>query len=333
MREEHMTKRSFEIFRTVVVNRSGILLLMVCGGLLAACNRRPTASPSGTLRADVLAMVGGQTILVAEYQAELERRARGRRSLHSGAKEELLEELVKSEAVYLRAKQAGFDQRPEIARQIKALVIQRFIEEQLKDNADTPLVSDAAVADYYRSQAARFATPPKVRFAVIQFRYSPKATEARKREVFETAAAVLAEASGSSFGALAQRHSEDQATRYGGGDAGWVSREESSRWPSPVIAAAFALDKAGDLSPVVTTSNACYLVKLIDRKTAGHKPLEEVAQAIRYELAVQNRHRTQDEFYKAAKADLKIEINHALLNSIPIPISQPISTPPALPRS
>jgi hypothetical protein len=71
----------------------------------------------------------------------------------------------------------------------------------------------------------------------------------------------------------------------------------------------------------------------MERKEAGFRPLAEVAEAIRYELALQNRHHAQDEFYKAAKANLKIEINHALLNSLPAPAAPPVSALPQLPGS
>jgi parvulin-like peptidyl-prolyl isomerase len=284
----------------------------------------------------VLATVGGQTILLADFQAELQRRAH--RPARAGAKEELLEELVKSEAVYLRARQAGFEQRPDIARQIKQFIVQRFIEEQQKDESRVASPTEDEIAKYYRDHAARFATPEKVRFAVIQFGYSSKATDQKKEEMMQRATAVLVEASSSAateltFGALAQRHSEDQATRYQGGDAGWVSRNESSRWPSAVTEAAFALEKAGELAPLITTSNGCYVLKLLERKQAGHKPLAEVAEAIRYEFEIKARHSAQAEFYNAAKADLAIEINQALLNSLPAPSSPRISTPPALPGS
>src|SRR5688500_17513427 len=260
-----------------------VSLLVMCGVFLTACHRKPSpAPPNTTFAADVLATVEGQAILLADYQTEVERRAHGRRErfANAGAKEELLDELVKSEALYVRAKQAGFDQRPDVARQIKQFIIHRFIEEQEKPEAQP--VSDTEIAEYYRDHAARYATPVKVRFAVVQFGYSPKATEAKKQEVLQKAATALAEArlsraADSTFGALAQRHSEDQATRYGGGDAGWVARHESSRWPSSVIEAAFALNQRGEFAPVITTSEACYLVKLIERKEAGHRPLEEVA--------------------------------------------------------
>ncbi len=335
-----MKNRISNRLKRTVINVTGLISLMVCCCFVTACKQRtPVAPPSSSLSADVLATVEGRAILVSDFQAELERRLRGRaeRSADIQAKEDLLESLVNAEAVYTRARQAGFDQRADISRQIKEFIVQRFIEEGLQDSSTVP-VSDTQIAEYYRDNATSFATPAKIRFAIIEFRYSTKATDAKKQEVLQRASAILADAASSkaselTFGALAQRHSEDQATRYAGGDAGWVSRDESTRWPSTVIEAAFALDKPGGLAPVIATSNAFYLMKLLERKEASRRPLEEVAEAIRYQLAIRNRHQVQDTFYKAAKADLKIEINHALLDLIPVPASGPVSSIPALPGS
>ena len=152
----------------------------------------------------------------------------------------------------------------------------------------------------------------------------------RKAESVLTEARRL-DASERSFGVLAQRHSEDQATRYGGGDAGWVSREEHGRWIPAVTDAAFALVKPGDLSPIVETANGCYLVKLIERKAAGHRPLAEVKEAIGYRLAVEKRQRTQQQFYETMKAGLKIDINRPLLDSLAPPTVQTETRPPSTP--
>ena len=318
-------------------NLIACLVFLVC--FVAACNRSPVKSPNNTrLPADVLAIVEGSPVRLADYEAELQRRVRGH-SEHFAqpeARQALLSELVNSESIYLRARQTGFDQKPEIVRQLKQFIIDRFVEEQWRDRSGLPPVSEAEIDSYYRDHPDRFAIPEKIRFAFIEFAFSSKATDSKKDEVLQKAKAVLAEARSSNasertFGALAQRYSEDQATRYAGGDAGWVSRGESSRWAPAVIDAAFALANPGDLAPVITTANGCYLVKLIERRSSGHRPLAEVAEAIRYQLAVGKRQRAQQDFYESMKAGLKIEINHALLNSLPAPISRPDSTPPAIP--
>jgi parvulin-like peptidyl-prolyl isomerase len=98
-----------------------------------------------------------------------------------------------------------------------------------------------------------------------------------------------------------------------------------------VVDAAFALKQPGDLGPVITVSNGCYLVKLIEKKDEGRRPLEEVKDAIRYELAQGKRQRSQQEFYDSMKAGLKIEINQPLLESIEAPAVQSEAKPPHTP--
>ena len=318
------------------------ILLVAMGCFLGACDRTPSTS-SGARTAhdpDVVASVEGHAIRVAELSAELERRARGRADAFARPEEReaLLDELLEFESVYLRAKEAGFDQKPEIARQIKAFIVDRFKEDQLKNMPESPAVSDAEIEEYYRRHASRFAIPEQVRFAVIQFGFSPRATDEKKAEVLHKAESVLAEAraldaSQRAFGVVAQRCSEDQATRYLGGDAGWLARGEQARWDKTVVDAAFALANAGDLSPVIKTPTGCYLLKLIEKRTAGYRPLEEVAEAIRYQLGVEKRQRTQQEFHEAMTAGLKIEINRPLLEAMPAPRTAREAAPPALPGS
>jgi parvulin-like peptidyl-prolyl isomerase len=328
--------------RAVDVKTKALFVVGLAGCLALSCNRPPSSSlqNSNSFPPDVLARVEEKNIRLADYEAEIERRARGRSGsfAQTDEREALLQEMVNFESAYLRAKEAGFDQKPEIARQIKTFIVDRFIEEQMKGKPEAPTVSDAEIADYYRAYASRFALPEKVRFAVIQMGFSSKATEEKKAEALCKAESVLAEAralggSNGGFGALAQRYSEDQATRYLGGDAGWLASGEKGRWDAAVVDAAFALKSAGDISPVIQTANRLCLVKLIEKKVAGCRPLEEVAEAIRYKLALEKRHRQQEEFHEAMTAGLKIEINRALLETISAPPSPPHAAPPALPGS
>lgn len=315
--------------------------LVVLSCLAVACNRSsaPTPPNAAAFSPDELARIGEHSIRRSDFEAELERRAHGR-SEASGWTEDriaLLNELVTFEALYLRAREAGFDQRPDIARQLKRFIVEQFSAEQLSDDSELPPVSDAELTRAYREQLDRFATPEQVRFAVIQFGYSPKADDERKTAVIDQAGKVLEEAREAIsqeeiFGSLARRHSEHQATRYRGGDAGWVSQEAGLAWPPAVIEAAFALERPGALGPVIITENGCYLVRLLDRQPAGHRPLEEVKEVLRYQLAVRQRDQLKADFTASMKAGLNTKINHALLESIPAPAPAALAaTPPALP--
>jgi parvulin-like peptidyl-prolyl isomerase len=313
--------------------------VLVLSCLVASCSRSPSrAFAEKNLGGDVLAVVAGHGISLSEFKTELEHRSRGGSSHYPlpEQREALLNEMIDSEAVFVRAKAERFDQRPEVARQIKRLIVSQFVEARLTAEKQTPAVTDAELQDYYNAQGEKFATPEQVHFAVIAFRVSAKATEEKKTEANTKAEQVLAEArslpdSERAFGLLAQKYSEDQATRYSGGDAGWVSRNGGSRWAPEVIQAAFALKKRGELAPLVSSANGCYLIKLMDKKEAGHRPLPEVKDAVRYDLAQQKRARSQREFFDSMKSDLSIEINRPLLQSITPPTMQAEAKPPRTP--
>lgn len=307
--------------------------------MAVSCDRPTATVPSRTAAfdPDELARIGEHSLRRAEFEAALERRARGRSGAFARAEDRaaLLEELVTQEAIYQRALASGFAQRPEVVRQIKRFVVEQYRATELPADPGLPEVDDEEIDRAYREQLDRFTTPEKVRFAVIQFGWSPKAEEERKVAVARQAGSVLAEARTAGddvFSELARRHSEHQATRYRGGDAGWVSRDEGMAWPLEVIHAAFSLKQPGELGPVIIADNGCYLVRLIARQPAGHRPPAEVRAALHYELAVRKRDRLQQEFAALMKAGVSIEINHALLECIPAPNAPAVAgTPPALP--
>jgi len=322
------------------MNAKPLYYVAISSCLAISCNRSPTPSRQSAtaFSADVLARVEQQNIRLADFEAELKRRSRGRTGKFAGLsdREALLQEMLNLESTYVRAMECGFDQRPDIARQIKAFIVDRFIAEQMKGKPETPAVSDTEIADYYRTHASRFALPEKIRFAIIQIGLSPKATEEKKAAAFRKAESVLAEARTltdpeKGFGALAQRLSEDLATRYLGGDAGWLVSGEQGRWDAAVVDAAFALNNPGELSPVIDTSNGLFLVRLMEKQNASRRPLEEVAEAIRYQLGLEKRHHQLEEFCETMTAGLKIEINRALLETLSV--RSPSNVPPPLPGS
>ena len=286
---------------------------------------------------DALASVAGNRIGRADFEAELKRRARGLPGAFTRAdqREALLGEMIDFEAVYLRAREAGFDQKPEIAGQIKRLIVSQFIETQLSAANHPAEVTETEVEKFYENHRAKYAMPEQARFAVVFFGFSPKATDEKKEAIRAKASDALVEARGlpaseKGFGLIAQKHSKDAATRYAGGDAGWISRGIGSRWNAKITEAVFALKNQGEIAPLITVSNGCYLVKLMDRKEAGSRGLVEVEEAIRYQLGKQKQQQAQQSFYESMKAGLPIEINRPLLESI-APPPEAETKPPGVP--
>ncbi len=284
-----------------------------------------------------IARVGDVSISQDAFQALLNRRARGasNRFATLTAKEALLDELIRREAVFAKAKAAGFDQRPDIQESVRRLIASKFQEEQMKPQSTAePAVSQQEIEQYYQQHSDKYAAPAKARGAIIFLKISPLAGAEKREQLMARAQLLLAEAKAAApgdFARLVEANSEDQATRYRAGDIGWVSRETKGWELDPaVIESLFTLQKPGDFAPMVPAKRGVYVVKLLDAQPAGPRPLKEVKDAIAYTLRKQKQEQREEDFFAAMKAGLDIRINRPLLESILAPPA-PDKTPPATP--
>jgi len=311
-----------------------------CVALSCSQSTSPNTAPSSPAKGQVVAVVNGNPIMVADLEAEITRRTRGRSlsSMSSKEREAVLQELIKQESVFAQARSEGFDQSPQIARQIHELIVSRYLEAHLGKLSVPTAASEDEIQQYYDQHSGNFATSLQVRFAVIKLGCSPKATKAKRAEAFVRAQEILrqaqaaASASGNkSFEGLARQFSDDQATRYQGGDAGWISRTQPDRWDAAVIDAAFAMVQPGDVAPVVVAPDAFYLIKLLDRKEASRRPLAEVSKMIAYQIELAKHHESEAEFFEHVRSGQQIKINRTVLDSLPVPLQQTEAKPPSPP--
>jgi peptidyl-prolyl cis-trans isomerase C len=307
-------------FGAVWVAAIGVSLLAV------GCREQKSIAPP--LPTNAVAVVGGQIITLEQFQNELARRAQAApgRFAEAGEKESLLDELIRLEVLHQKALAAGYDKDPQIAASIKRMITTKYQEDQLT-RLGQPKVSPEDIAEYYQRNPKQFGTPAKVRVALIELKAARTATAEKRAEIARKAEAALAEAKAAAadgtFELLAQSHSEDQASRYRGGDIGWLTvGETNAPWHPAVLAAISQLVQPGDLAPVIETPAAFYLVKLVERRPASLRPVEEVKDGIAYLVARQKAQQQEQALYDALKQGLQIQTNYALLESIRPPANE-----------
>jgi parvulin-like peptidyl-prolyl isomerase len=257
-----------------------------------------------------------------------------------GQKEALLEDMIRVEVLAARAREAGYDRDPEVIAQVKRLLGARLWQEQIAAQIEALSVSPAEVQQYYQAHRDAYSTPAQARAAMIFLALPASASDDTQEALAQRAHAVLAEAqaqpaSERTFGSLARQYSEDRASKYVGGDMGWVVQGDTqSRWGTVVLEAIFALDQPGTLSPVLATPEGFYLLKLQEKKPSVVRPLAQVEAHIRHQLLTEKKQQHADAVYAALKHKSRITIERALLESlepsVPAARRGP-AQPPALP--
>jgi parvulin-like peptidyl-prolyl isomerase len=293
------------------------------------CRRAPSGA---SLPAEVAARVGDQTITVAALEQELARR----RLIQPTEADQAaaLEDLIRSEVLYTSALQAAYDKRPEVKAALKRLMVAQY-RADLEANRPSPgRVTDEEIAAYYHRHADRYGTPAQVRAALVFLPLSARADVERKAAARRQAEAIRAEAlaratTETSFGLLSQTNSAHQASRYKGGDLGWLTQAALEKeWDPALAGAVFALAQPGAITPVLEGRDGLYLFKLMERKPAALKPLAAVRDGVAYQLSREQAAQQEAQLYARLKERVSIRINQTALVRLmttPPPAAQPPS--------
>jgi parvulin-like peptidyl-prolyl isomerase len=303
---------------------------------VAACRRE---EPSAPLPSKAVAVIDGTIISPEGLVEEIGRQ--GYTNAWDSAVESCLEEMIRFEVVYAKAKQEGFDKSPKVqasirssrptgvptetsqavqAPAIKQIVVDRFLETHLGLDATKLPISDAEIQAYFRKNPDEFSTPPQAHGSIIFVRVSPDSSpeqrETLKKRAESIRAAAIEQRDPKVFASLARQHSDDPTSRSVDGDMGWVRRDAANQWPESVVRVLFELKDPGDVSPVVTTPDGFHVVRLIKYRPASVAQWTEVRERIRSRLAEKKEEERANQFFASLKAGVRIQINRPLVDAI-----------------
>jgi peptidyl-prolyl cis-trans isomerase C len=307
--------------------RTIVLCATAC--LVSQCEK-PTTTGAPATKEDALATVGSQTITEKDLIQEAEWRKANHQAVPAAP--ELLKEMADRLALVEKAKQSGIADDPETQRRVQSVIIARLREKQLDAELAKVAVSDEELKAAYDSRSAEFARKGLDRFAILFQAADAKASEARKAEAKKRLedALVLADAAPAAggrgpaaggFGQVAAQHSEDQVTRYRGGDVGWLESDaKETRLPANVLEAGRALEK-GKRSGVLEATDGFYVIMKTDARPGGARSLEEVADNLRPQLLREKRRALEEQFLADALTSSKASIDADAAAKVTLPVS------------
>ena len=294
---------------------------------------------------DTVAMVAGRSITVEEFSAQMARRSGGFVDQFTTLeqKQALLNEIVQRELQIAHARAAGYDRDPEVVAVLERAMIGKLREDQLASRMSALTVSDTEIERYFLDHQEAYTTPAMTRVAIIRFELSAGASDEKRTEIEAKAEDVLVQARSldttvRGFGTLSARHSQDQASRYVGGDIGWIIAGRPGRFDDASFnKAVAALSDSAPLSPVVQTSDSLYLIKLLDNRLQKTRDIDQVASDIQRLIRRQKRADTEVAWLASLKDERNpVKIYQTVLESVPPPVGtkelRKQAQPPALPH-
>lgn len=180
--------------------------------------------------------------------------------------------------------------------QFRTEIRDQFIVEQmnLKNISSALIVSPFKIETYYKEHPEEFKMSDQVRLRMIELRKrdggDPEAVRRLAREIQAKLDA------GAKFEEMATVYSDGSQKREGG-DLGWVNRSVLRK----EFAEATAILKPGQRSGVIEAQEACFLLQVVEVKSAQLRPLVEVREEIEKTLLSLERDRLQKKYVERLK--------------------------------
>ncbi len=293
---------------------AGVLL----AALVAGCGRDSAPTPVSAAAPGTLAVVGSEVITEADFRMRWQYSMPG--PDNAANRQQVLDDMIERAAMVDTARREGLERDPEIAGEIERLLIARLREKRLKSQVQSLRVGEEDMRAYFEQNKAKFTQAGRARVAVLWFdtqgqeplveRFRPR-LQAVRDQVTANPADFPVEAG---FGALAVANSEHRASRYQGGDIGWLIESgnagegfDAGEWSAAIRGIAQSLSEPGALSDVVELPEGMFLVRLIDRKPEAVADFDDMKDRIRHAMLAEQRKALEERFQEDVLSGVTVQ--------------------------
>ena len=209
-----------------------------------------------------------------------------------------------NEDAYKKAlQQAGLTEEMLRQQARDQLAVQRYVQTRILPGVN---VSDQAAREFYDKNKEKMQVPERLHLRHILIQVDPTAPADAQAKGKQKAEEVLKKLqAGEDFAKLAGEYSDDPGSKTRGGDIGLLTR---GRTPPQFEAAAFALKKPNDLSPVVQSRFGYHILQLLERQPPTAVPFEQVKERIIMSLKEQEVQKLVTARASQLRAKSKVEV-------------------------
>jgi peptidyl-prolyl cis-trans isomerase C len=285
---------------------------------LAACSQGPKKS------GPAVATGNGVVVTADEFKARLEEQSPFIRARYSTLerKKEFLDNLIRFEVLAKEAERQGMDKDPDVLQTLRKIMVQKLVQKNFADQSGAKDMPEPELQKYYDEHKDEFQKPKRQRLAAVVFNAPAGSPERAKK--LALAKKVLQEiktgekTSPSAFGTAVTKYSEDAATKGTAGDLGFKAKDEMEKaYGAPFAEAAFNL-RTGELSGVLETPQALYLVKATGVQEELNRPFDMVKPQIASKLYREKKTKEFDDLVKRLRDQANVTVNDAELDKIAV---------------
>ena len=317
------------------------IFLVIVATLVTSCSKKDQSLNIKNVKINsghILATVGDSIVTVEDLQKESSRRrAKGMPFIK---KEDLLQGMVDRLAILHQAKSVDLINDPDIQRSINNLLVSKFIASEQEEKLRNIEVTDIELKEEYTQRIDEFTKEAMSRISLLKLSAGKNASEVKMNEIrtkMQSALELVKNAkidgrglAAKGFGDLAVRFSEDQASRYKGGDIGWrIKGKEDSVFPQEIIELAHELN-LGATTDVIEIEGVFYIAKKTDHRAKSVKEFSEVKSFLRQKLLQSKREQIQNSFRQRARDFAGVNINYdhlSQVNDLPVFKSDIVTKP------
>jgi parvulin-like peptidyl-prolyl isomerase len=303
------------------VNANRLMAAMAAtAGLLAATSSVLAQAPQPPAAQDgVAGKMGNIEIKTADLRRILDAQPPQVRKQVTSAVPDL-DRLVRSElirqALLNEARAKGVDKRPDVAlimeRAREQALLQAYMNEVAKPPAGFP--SDEDVKQAYEANKGALAVPAEFNLAQIFIAVPENADRAAVTAATKKANDIgaKAQAKGADFAKLAREQSEQKETAPKGGELGWLPETQIIAEIRTAIA---RLDK-GEVSAPIRSASGFHIVKVLDKKPPGVRPLSEVHDTIVNQMRVRRAQEIERNYIEGMVSRSQVTVNQNELGKL-----------------
>lgn len=269
---------------------------------------------------EVLAEVGATKLTLEELREDFLSRQgsfRGTPNLNTEkTRNDYIENQVMQEAMFKKAVELGYFDRPEVKREIKKVVVQRLVRDKLEAAQTQFVPTEEQMLDHYNKNQNFYNRPEAIKVAFISVPFG--ANKNKSKEIADImhkdAVASVKNSNTKEFSRIAMKNASQLMTlskvSIETNETDYLDKAAfESKFGTNTFDALKDQNNVGDIRPLVTTDNAYVIMMKTGVRKALNEGFEEAKPKIAKRIAYESRNDFYKKFVEDLRAEFKITVN------------------------